>query len=127
MEDLERQLQKFRLSRPPDWLKVRAVAAAQNAAARQQARRRFQKVLWAAIAAGLALAAVGHYVADVLAPVAPDRPSAVRASASAGYLLGPSELLSGDYRTAAMSLEALHKELAAENTPAAPDTAQKGK
>jgi hypothetical protein len=95
MDNLEKKLAGFRLSEPPAWLKARALVAADNALGRQNRARRIKTILWAAIAAGLALAMLGHYIAGALAPLTGQKPSPVQA-APIGPLPGmPFELLDG--------------------------------
>ncbi len=79
MESIERTLESFTWAKPPEWLKAEALLAAQNETIRQRTRRRLQAVLVAAIAAGLLLAAVGHFVANIIAPFRDDRPVLIQA------------------------------------------------
>jgi hypothetical protein len=109
MEHLERELHNFTLGEPPKWLKARAVVAAQNELARQRSRRHLQAVMWVSIAAGLALAAVGHYVADLLTPPVRYR---TRAITAAPMPVDPSEFFSAaDVNHARRNFSALRRQL----------------
>lgn len=79
MENIERTLEAFTWNKPPEWLKDHALFAAQAETMRHRSRRRLQTALVAAIAAGLVLAAVGHFVANLIAPFRDNRPVPVQA------------------------------------------------
>jgi hypothetical protein len=95
MENIERSLEAFTWTKPPEWLKSQALLAAQSEIIRQRTRRRLQTTLIAAIAAGLLLAAVGHFVANLIAPLRDNRPGVMQAGPVAP-LPGAIEILGGD-------------------------------
>lgn len=129
MENLERELQQFRFTSPPDWLKINAFNAAQNVVSREEARKRVQTMIWIAIAAGLVLAVIGHYVADTLTPALGPRHRTVAASSPLGPLpVGPSELFAAaEARKAAAVPKGPHKQLTVQDAEAPATTGTQGK
>ena len=95
MENIERSLEAFTWTTPPEWLKSQALLAAQSEIIRQRTRRRLQTTLLAAIAAGLILAAVGHFAANLIAPFRDNRPGVMQAG-PVSPLPGAIEILSVD-------------------------------
>lgn len=63
MEDLEKQLSELKLAKPPQWLKARAMVAAQNGYAGVARRKRYMTIFAAAAAAVMLVVVTGgHFI-----------------------------------------------------------------
>ena len=80
MDDLEKELENLQFAEPPRWLRARVVVATQTVCARQNRVRRIKTLIVMAVAAGLILATLGHYILSALAPFTGGAPSPVKAS-----------------------------------------------
>jgi hypothetical protein len=80
MDDLEKDLKDLQFAEPPKWLRARVVVATQTVCARQNRVRRIKTLIVMAVAAGLILATLGHYILSALAPFTGGAPSPVKAS-----------------------------------------------
>ena len=110
MDDLEKELENLQFAEPPRWLRARVVVATQTVCARQNRVRRIKTLIVMAVAAGLILATLGHYILSALAPFTGGAPSPVRAS--------PIEPLGG------MGADLLEDSGNAAAEPAPPDSSQ---
>ncbi len=68
-DDIEKDLENFQFTSPPEWLRARSLVAAESVLMRRARKRRRKYFAVAALATGISIVAVGTYIADAIAPI----------------------------------------------------------